>query len=318
MALHGLDYAGGRPGGAAIKAAGYGFVCRYLVSGGTSLPGKLLTLAEYADLQRNGISVAVNFETTADRMKAGYTAGVSDAHAADAMARAVGHPPDRPIFFSADWDATPADQAEIDDYLRGCASVIGIDRVGIYGGYWVVKRCLDNHTATWAWQTMAWSGGQQDPRAHILQHIDTAVIGGVECDINEALQDDFGQHPAPSTPARKATPDMLVLAMNGQGNLRFPCPVGSASAITAQAWLSIIANGPRTPTDKLEWKPGHFDIYFQSDTGGISEAHWDIDFDTPNGRSDRKWMLIPDGTTQINIEHTIVGAATAAVEFQPK
>jgi glycoside hydrolase-like protein/putative peptidoglycan binding protein len=209
----GLDYAGARPGAAAIAAAGYGFVVRYLTSGGPGLPGKLLTLLEYADLQSRGIAVVVNWETTADRMRAGYSAGVSDAQSADMVVHTLRHPADRPIYFSADWDATPADQAEIDDYLRGVASVIGTPRTGVYGGYYVVKRCLDNHTATWAWQTMAWSGGQIDPRIHLLQRIGYASVGGVQCDVNEARQTDFGQYltsePIPLLdPGPDSIPDM--------------------------------------------------------------------------------------------------------------
>ncbi|MGH3673654.1 MAG: glycoside hydrolase domain-containing protein [Pseudonocardiaceae bacterium] len=190
----GLDYAGGRPGGAAIAAAGYGFVCRYLSDGGPGLPGKLLTAAEYADLMAHGVAVVVNWETTADRMKGGRAAGVADADRAGMQTLGVGHPQDRPIYFSADWDATPADQAAIDEYLRGAASVIGPTRVGVYGSYYVCKRCLDGRTAAWAWQTGAWSGGQRESRAHIYQRIGFASVGGVQCDVNEALIPDFGQH----------------------------------------------------------------------------------------------------------------------------
>lgn len=191
----GLDYAGGRPGGAAIAAAGYTFVCRYLTDGGPGLPGKLLTPAEYADLMAAGVAVVLNWETTADRMKAGYAAGVADANAAGMQALTLGHPSDRPIYFSADFDASPADQAEIDDYLRGAISVIGASRVGVYGSYYVCQRCLNNGTATWAWQTAAWSGGQREPRAHLYQRIGTVTVGGVDCDVNESAQADFGQHP---------------------------------------------------------------------------------------------------------------------------
>lgn len=191
----GLDYAGGLPGGRAIAAAGYGFVVRYLSPGGPKLPGKLLTQTEYADLTAHGVAVVLNWETTADRMKDGHDAGVTDAQRAEAQLRLVGHPSTRPIYFSADWDATEADQLAIDEYLRGAASVIGDERVGVYGGYWVVKRCLDNGSARWAWQTGAWSGGNRDPRAHIYQRIGYQTVGGVECDVNEALADDFGQHP---------------------------------------------------------------------------------------------------------------------------
>jgi hypothetical protein len=196
--LLGLDYAGGRPNPSAITAGGFSFACRYLTSGGPGLPGKLLTPAEYTALGAAGVAVVPNWETTANRMLGGHDAGVTDAQTANAYLTKLGHPAVRPVFFSADFDATPAQQAEIDDYLRGCASVLGPDRVGVYGSYYVVSRCLDNHTAVWAWQTMAWSGGQVDPRAHIVQRIATAVVGGVECDVNEArILPDYGQHPIP-------------------------------------------------------------------------------------------------------------------------
>jgi hypothetical protein len=141
-----------------------------------------------------GVAVVVNWETFAERMRDGYPAGVVDARQADAVARSVGHPSDRPIYFSADWDTTPTDQVAIDDYLRGAASVIGVPRVGVYGSYYVCRRCLDNRTARWAWQTGAWSGGQREPRAHIYQRIGYVTVNGVQCDVNESLQLDFGQH----------------------------------------------------------------------------------------------------------------------------
>lgn len=199
VVLLGLDYAGGLPHPTDITAAGYSFVCRYLTSGGPGLPGKLLTPGEYARLQSAGISVVLNWETTADRMKGGAVAGLADAISANAVAKALGAPSDRPIFFSADWDASPAEQAVIDAYLRAVAGVIGIGRTGVYGSYYVCQRCLDNGTATWAWQAAAWSGGQIEPRAHIYQRIGAVTVSGVECDVNEALQlPDFGQHPGPA------------------------------------------------------------------------------------------------------------------------
>jgi hypothetical protein len=195
--LLGLDYAGGLPGGAAIAAGGYGFVCRYLSDGGSALPGKLLTVGEYADLQAHQVAVVVTWETTSDRMLDGYTTGSDDAGLAEETARAVGHPADRPIYFSCDFDAAPSDQAAIDEYLAGAADVIGSERTGVYGSYYVVQRCLDNESARWAWQTAAWSGGLTESRAHLYQRIDTVTVGGVDCDVNEALQIDFGQYPSP-------------------------------------------------------------------------------------------------------------------------
>jgi hypothetical protein len=206
----GLDYAGGRPVPASIVAGGYSFVARYLSPGGASLPGKQLLPDEYRALLAAGIAVVLNWETTATRMQGGRAAGIADAQAAQSAVGALGVPGDRPIYFSADWDATPADQTLIDAYLAGAASVIGADRVGVYGSYYVVQRCLDHQSARWAWQTMAWSGGQCEARAHLRQRIGTVIVGAVECDVNEALQFDFGQHPM-SKPQGKNKADMIQI-----------------------------------------------------------------------------------------------------------
>lgn len=193
MSRLGLDYAGGRPDPEAIRAAGFDFVVRYLSDGGPGLPGKLLTPDEADALRAAGVDIVSNWETTADRMRAGYDAGVYDATAARAQVLTCGGRPDRPIYFSADWDAAPEDQTAIDDYLRGAASVLGAHNVGIYGGYWPASRALNDGVAEWEWQTDAWSGGQADDRRKMHQRIGTAVVDGVQCDINEALADDFGQ-----------------------------------------------------------------------------------------------------------------------------
>ena len=96
--------------------------------------------------------------------------------------------------------------------------------------------------------------------------------------------------------------------IHGQGDLRLACPVGSASAITAQAWISATINGPQGDA--------HVDVWFQTDTGGLSEAHWDLNF--TDGLSDRPWTEIPDGTTQINIQHNLPDDGTICLETLAK
>lgn len=224
----GLDYAGGRPGGAAIRAAGYDFVVRYLSDGGPSLPGKLLTPAEANDLRRHGISIVSNWETTANRMLDGFDAGVVDARRALNQVLACGGRLDRPIYFSADFDATPAQQAPIDAFLRGAATVIGAGNVGIYGGYWPVSRALDNGTARWAWQTDAWSGSNVERRRQLRQRAQQIVVGGVVCDVNEAYPPDFGQwdfSPDPNQPPGEEpdmTPEQEAMLRDIQVQLRGP------------------------------------------------------------------------------------------------
>ncbi|MEU8896301.1 glycoside hydrolase domain-containing protein [Nocardia sp. NPDC048505] len=189
----GLDYAGGRPGGAAIRAAGFDFVVRYLTPGGTSLPGKLLTPAEADDLRAHDISIVSNWETWADRMLDGYDAGARDAEAGLAQVLRCGGRTDRPIYFSVDFDATPAQQIPINAYLDGAATVLGRANIGIYGGYWPLHRALDSGHARWAWQTDAWSGGNVESRRNIHQTLRQVVVNGVVCDVNVAETDDFGQ-----------------------------------------------------------------------------------------------------------------------------
>jgi hypothetical protein len=106
-----------------------------------------------------------------------------------------GGPRDRPIYFSADWDTTDGYQVGINDYCRGAASVIGQENVGVYGGYWSVSRALDAGVARWAWQTVAWSGSNRDPRINIMQRNDLgyAYVAGVQCDIDEAKTPDCGR-----------------------------------------------------------------------------------------------------------------------------
>jgi hypothetical protein len=168
------------------------------------LPGKLLTAAEFADLEAHGICVVCNWETTKTRALGGFAAGQADAKSALAVMNALAIPDDRPVYFSIDFDVTPAQQAAVDDYLNGTASITTRARVGMYGGYWTVKRCLDNGSACWAWQTGAWSPSSTtepdrhliDPRVHIYQRVNTTTtINGVPCDINEARQPDYGQTP---------------------------------------------------------------------------------------------------------------------------
>lgn len=224
----GLDYAAARPGGAAIRAAGFDFVVRYLSDGGVTLPGKLLTPAEADDLRAHGVSIAANWETTATRMLDGYGAGVVDARAGLAQVLRCGGRSDRPIYFSADFDVTPQDQQRINAYLDGAATVLGRANVGIYGGYWSVSRALDAGSASWAWQTDAWSGGNVEARRSLHQTLRQQVVGGVVCDVNEAGTPDFGQwdffaqEDADVTPEQEAVLRDIQIQLRGPGLAGWP------------------------------------------------------------------------------------------------
>lgn len=207
MTVRGVDYSSGRPSHAALKAAGVSFVCRYVGSTvhGTGRSAKWLTPAEAASLHADGLDVVVVFETVAQRAEAGEKGGVGDAHTAVADLAYCGLPADLPVYFAVDYDATVG--PNITGYFRGVASVLGLKRVGAYGGYKVVKALFDKGLITYGWQTYAWSGGEWDARAQIQQYANGQKIDGSSVDYDRAMHAEFGQWRAkPAAPAPKPWP----------------------------------------------------------------------------------------------------------------
>lgn len=186
----GLDWAYGDMSVAALRSVGADFIGRY-----ASTPGnpKNLTAREAQEMSNAGIDIVLVFETTAERALAGCRAGRTDATSAKKQASTVDKPARCPIYFAVDFDATPQQQDPIDDYFRGVASVLGLDGTGGYGGYWVIKRLFDAGLIRWGWQTYAWSGGKWDARSHVRQFSNGHLVGGVECDYDHGLGEDFGQ-----------------------------------------------------------------------------------------------------------------------------
>jgi hypothetical protein len=220
----------------------------------------------------HGISIAVNWETTANRMLDGYAAGNNDAKVADQTLRAVGHPADSPIYFSADFDASPAQQVAIDAYLKGAADAIGRKRVGVYGGYWVVKRCLDAGTAAWAWQAEAWSGGNVDSRAHLFQHAQYVLVGGVQCDLNEALQSDFGQHPNPAGDEMSAEIEQMIRDMHVKVTSMIPTRAIDTTGKPDSEIYHDDMLGWSVNADAFGWKNEQRLIALQSTVGALQAA----------------------------------------------
>ena len=178
----------------AFRQAGATFVVRYL----SNTEGKNLSPDEARQLSEAGFDLAVVWETSAQRSLAGRSAGEQDALEATTQADACKMPQERPIYFAVDFDAGPADFPKIAEYLKGAANVRGAARVGVYGGYPVVKYCLDNQLVAFAWQTLAWSRGKRDERAQLYQYAVDVVLGGTSCDRNIAYASDFGQWRVPS------------------------------------------------------------------------------------------------------------------------
>ena len=172
-AAPGVDYSWYRPTRAEL--AGVQVVARYLVPASWG-SGKALTAAEAAWLLAQGKTILLNWEWSPVAARGGYAAGVRDARLAELARAEVGAPP-VVIYLSADWDVQPAEVPAVLAYLAGAASVIGRDRVGVYGGYRAVAAAL-GAGYRWGWQTAAWSRGRWDPRAHYRQTANSALWGG--------------------------------------------------------------------------------------------------------------------------------------------
>lgn len=199
----GIDYSFGSGITATqIKAAGKAFVCRYLAT----LPNpKCITKAEFTNLRSAGLNVVLVWETTADRPLAGHAAGAADAKAADAQAAALGAP-GIPLYFACDFDAAPGQQAAINAYCQGVASVIGHARTGLYGSYYVIERAFNAKAITYGWQTYAWSGGQWDSRAQLQQYRNAVRIGPADVDLDRSAHPDYGQWPRPGAAPKPPAP----------------------------------------------------------------------------------------------------------------
>ena len=207
----GLDWAWGEMSVSALRGVGADFIGRYVSTPGNT---KNVTAREAADMSRAGIDILLVFETTADRALAGRAAGSDDARSAKQQAAGVRMPQGRPIYFAVDFDATPQQQGPINEYFRGVASVLGLDGTGAYAGYWVIKRLFDAGLIRWGWQTYAWSGGKWDPRAHVQQFSNGHTVGGVDCDYDHGLGQDFGQWRVQHAPPPPGNPH-LPLAVDG-------------------------------------------------------------------------------------------------------
>jgi hypothetical protein len=188
-----LDYSSGYPSPTSITAGKYAGVVRYV---GTPGRKKNLTRAEAQAMAAAGIPIALVYEDAAGWMRGGEGVGVNATQVAmrDAAACGVGV---RCIYFACDEDVTNASaMAAVMACLEGAAgSGLGRARTGIYGEADVIDKALSEGHAVWGWQTRAWSGGRVSTRAHLLQQIGYVYPGGVQCDRNTVLKDDWGQWP---------------------------------------------------------------------------------------------------------------------------
>ena len=200
MTVDGVDYSWARPDPVELAQLGYRFACRYLSYDNT---GKNLDPQERDRLIANGIAIVSNWEWTAQDALSGYEAGKQHAKDALSLARSLGMPEGRPIYFSVDFDMQDYQANTVRDYFDGVATVIDRDLIGIYGGLKAIQYAQQYNWAAWYWQTYAWSYGQWAPGTHIRQYQNGCYIAGGDCDKNWGDQEDIGQWGVDDMPSVK-------------------------------------------------------------------------------------------------------------------
>lgn len=202
MSIEGVDFSWARPSPQGLLNAGKRFVYRYI---GVNVGGKSATRAELDEYTSAGLDVILGYEEDGQELLGGYDAGVRIGHAIQSALNDLGYP-GAVVYANADFDATEAQQVPINAALDGIASVIGLARLGLYGGYWVIKRAFDAGKITYAMQTYAWSGGNWDPRAQVQQYSNGEQVNGSDVDFDRATQAQFGQIGAAALAGLPGTP----------------------------------------------------------------------------------------------------------------
>ena len=176
-----------------LKAAGKVGIVRYAVSD-KSPNGRGITAVEYQAMTDAGIDVGLYWEGHAAWMLDGYAAGVAAAQNAMSNIIGAGMPVRMPIYFAHDIDPETQHFAAIDDTLRGCASVVGWERCGVYGGWLLMDYMAGGGTIKWLAQTSAWEYGRGvHPSATIYQFAYNQYFYGTNCDLVRSLRAEWGQ-----------------------------------------------------------------------------------------------------------------------------
>lgn len=197
----GCDYSWARPTKAQLDANGLAFCVRYILPQNMST-GKRLSNAEIAQLTSWGRTIVANYEYAANGPLGGFNQGVTDARRSASELDILNIPAGRPVYFSADWEVTQAQLPTMLAYLAGCASVLGKNRVGLYGSYRAIVAAA-NAGYKWLWQTYAWSYGAWYPGTTLRQIRNGAFPGQFDGDLCTAQVADFGQWSGDGVPTEE-------------------------------------------------------------------------------------------------------------------
>lgn len=197
MKLFGCDYSFARVPLETLLARGVKFTPRYLwnLLQSNGSPNKGLSRAEHDERVNAGIAVPFIYEQDGKELLGGSLMGAKIAQDAEGHRNREGLPA-KPIYFNVDFAADPSQYATILAALDAIAGEIGFDRVGLYGGYGIIKAAFDAGKIKYGMQTYGWSVSngvvQWDPRAQLRQWANGQW--GNTVDFQYAMADDFGQN----------------------------------------------------------------------------------------------------------------------------
>lgn len=230
-----LDFSAALIDPQAIRDAGYAGVVGYFSESrpGTNFGAKPLR-RDYCDqLRAAGLEIVSNYQygkgDTSDWL-GGYDAGARHAEIGLALHTAAGGPSGRPLYAPVDSNPTLEQwNSLIAPFLRGWASVVGLQWTGMYGNARCIDWALEDGVAAWFWQHN-WSGDPSinghHPAAHMHQiEIDQREVGGVGVDVNEVLKPDYGQWSAVGQPAKPDFNELNQIGVSPNHSSRGGAPV---------------------------------------------------------------------------------------------
>nr|WP_238559008.1 DUF1906 domain-containing protein [Rhodococcus rhodnii] len=197
-----IDYSAGVPSAGSIAAAGFAGAIRYVSDrrpGAEWMAGKPMLADEAQALQAAGLAVVSCYQygkaETAD-WKGGFEAGVKHGRRGLQLHEEAGGPAHAPIYASIDDNPDAVQFATmIAPYLLGWQSVIGRERVGVYGNSPTIDLAVAAGLGTYYWQhDWGTPEGYVNPHAHLHQfEIDEQSVDGIGIDRNSILKADYGQ-----------------------------------------------------------------------------------------------------------------------------
>lgn len=209
-----IDFSASLPSAASIKSAGHEGVMLYCAPNRTSaMKGKQPPKTYINSLDKSGLKYAfvwqyrggTNTFNDSD-VSRGYHGGVEDAKAAQTYLDSVGRS-NFPVYFAVDFDITIDEWNQVVvKYFQGAISVLGKQRVGIYGHSRVVSWAQEDNVVAsvspgrvLGWITKSWqSAGKGSSYSTLYQSVHN-VTGpdGVGIDINDVRYSEWGWRAIP-------------------------------------------------------------------------------------------------------------------------